>query len=190
VPHSKIKTDVIFLQETLVSDDSEQLVLRDYIAFHEAALPSQGHNVMGLSSFFHLTRFSGGSLEKLSSSLPWTLVVRWSPDSGPGLVFVNVYVAIHTRGTLASDVEEFGVMLADLRASFGADEFIIAGDWNVNKFRRPRPVDTLERRMLSIMTDLENDSFRTVPATAVVTFADSFTTLDYCVVSPGVVFLS
>jgi exonuclease III len=186
VPHTKVKANVIMLQETWVADKSNQLVLRDYIAFHEAALPSQGHNVMGLSSLFHLAHFSGGKLEKLQSPLPWVLAVRWSPDSGAGVLFVNIYAAIHTTGTMLSDVEEFRMFITDLRSSFGADELVIAGDWNLDKFRRPTPISSLEREMLSILRDLESDGFKAFPSSAIVTYADLFTTLDYYVVSRGV----
>lgn len=39
---SAVNSDVIFLQETWVSEESDQLVIRDYVAFHEAARPSKG----------------------------------------------------------------------------------------------------------------------------------------------------
>ncbi len=176
---------MILLQETWVADDSEQLIIHDYVVFHEAALPAIGRNVMGLSSFFRLTSFSGGTLQKLASPLPWVLAVRWAVGDN-GVIFVNVYAAIHTVGCLRTDVTEFGNYISDFRDSFGGDELVIAGDWNVNRFRRPRPDFILEREMLGIMNDLVSDGFTAYPSPCVVTFSDAFTTLDYALIPSGI----
>ncbi len=181
-----VTSDVILLQETWISEESEQLVLRDYIAFHEAAVPSKGHDVMGLSSFFHLKKFSGGSLEKIPSPLRWVLPVHWKLKEGCGVIFVNILAAIYTSGCLLSDVEEFGNFIRDLRSSFGADEIIMAGDWNIDDFRRPNPVNPLERVMLNVFRDLIRDDFVRFPSTPVVTYSDGFSTLDYVIVPKSV----
>lgn len=183
---SYVRSDVILLQETWVTEECDQLVLRDYIAFHEAAVPSQKRGVMGLSSFFDIKKFSGGTLEQLPSSLKWVLPVRWCPHEGQGVIFVNIYAAIHTSGCIPSDIEEFAQMLRDLQASFGADEFVLAGDWNIDKFRRPTPVPSLEKAVLRVFSDLLTDGFVMSPASPVVTFTDSLTTLDYVLTSSGV----
>jgi hypothetical protein len=82
-----VHSDVILLQETWVADNSEQLIIHDYVSFHEAAIPAIGRNVMGLLSFFRLTSFSGGTLQKLASPLPWVLAVRWAVGDN-GVIFV------------------------------------------------------------------------------------------------------
>jgi exonuclease III len=114
-----VQTDVFMLQETWIADESEQLVLCDFIAFHEAAVPANGRNVMGLSSFFRLTTFSGGTMEQLQSPLPWVLAVRWLPSNGKGVIFVNIYAAIHTQGVLQSDVDELCDFFDNIQESFG-----------------------------------------------------------------------
>jgi hypothetical protein len=145
---------------------------------------------MGLSTYFNLTKFSGGTLQKIVSPLPWVLVVRWACGDQPGVVFVNVYAAIHTEGTLGTDVVEFGDFITDLRSSMGGDEFIIAGDLNIDMYRRPAPIHPLEKIMIRVVKEIIDDDFAFCPTRPSVTYADSLTTLDYCVYSSGVLLLS
>jgi exonuclease III len=178
--------DVLFLQETWISSEAEQLVIDGYVAFHAPAVPTHGHDSGGLSSFFKLTTFAGGQLEKKDTPVPWVSTVRWSDTSGEsGVLFVNVYSAVHTTGVLEQDFELVAEYLTELRASFGNDQIVIAGDFNADRWRRPVPANNKERLSLQILNDLEEEGFQIRPERDDVTYVDSSTTIDYAIVSPG-----
>jgi exonuclease III len=106
--------DVLFLQETWANADGEQFLIKGYVAHHAPALPSSGHNVCGVSSYFRLEVFSGGVIQRLNAPVPWVLTVRWERPDGSGVVFVNVYAAIYTTGVLASDFDLLCDYVSDL----------------------------------------------------------------------------
>jgi hypothetical protein len=76
--------------------------------------------------------------------------------------------------------------LTDLRANFGSDHLVIAGDFNADKWRRPFPSNHKERASLQIVRNLEEDNFQICPSTDVVTYVDSSTTIDYVIVFPSI----
>lgn len=183
---SVIAPDVLFLQETWAASESEQLVIRGYVAHHAPAVPSYGHNVCGVSSYFRLDTFSGGVIQRKDSPLPWVLTVRWVRPDGTGITFINIYAAIYTAGVLQTDFDLLGEYIEDLRSSYGADSFVVAGDLNIDRFRRPSPRDAKERTMLTIVDNLLADGFQALPSQPVATFVDSGSTLDYALVSGDV----
>ncbi len=176
--------DVLFLQETWISSDAEQLEIAGYVAFHAAAVPTHGHDAGGLSSFFKLTTFAGGQLERKDVPVPWVLTVRWS-NGDQGVLFVNVYCAVHTGGVVVEDFELFADYVTELRSNFGGDEIIIAGDFNADRFRRPSPRNESEQCCLTVLGDMEADRFQIFPKTDVATYVDAGTTIDYIAVSPA-----
>jgi exonuclease III len=123
--------DVLFVQETWISSEADQLVIDGYVAFHSPAIPTHGRDACGLSSFFKLTTFAGGQLEKKDTPVPWVSTVRWS-DGNNGVLFVNVYAAVRTAGVLEQDFSLFLNYITDLRSSFGNDQLIVAGDLNAD----------------------------------------------------------
>ncbi len=177
--------DVLFLQETWLSSDSEQLEIDGYVAFHAPGIPTHGRDACGLSSFFKLTTFAGGQLEKKDTPVPWVSTVRWS-DGDSGVLFVNIYAAVHTSGVLEQDFELVNDYITDLRSSFGNDQLILAGDFNADRWRRPTPVNKKESLSLQLLRELDDDNFQVNPRSDVITYVDSSTTLDYVVASPGV----
>jgi hypothetical protein len=109
-------------------------------------------------------------LEKKDTPVPWVSTVRWSDSTGDsGVLFVNVYCAVHTTGVLEQDFELVHDYLVDLRASFGSDELIIAGDFNADRWRRPFPTNQKERLSLKVLASFEDEGFQIRPETDVVT---------------------
>ncbi len=175
---------MLCLQETWAASDVEQLSITNYVGFHAEAMPSHGHPVAGLSTYFKMETFVHGRLVKLLSPVFWALIVRWTGDDNRGLIVVNVYAAMHTQGVQPSDFELLFEAIDDLRASNGADDIIILGDLNSDRFRRPAPARREEQLVLEYLRHLEANDYRIYPDRAVVTFMDASTTLDYVVVSP------
>ncbi len=165
--------------------ESEQMSILDYVAFHAEALPSMGHPVGGLSSYFRITSFAEGRLIKLTPPVWWMLAVRWSREPKRSMVFVNVYAALHTQGVDQADLDLFFDYVHELRTEFGHDEVLIMGDFNMDRFWRPNPAGREERSMLEWLRELENADFRVLPERPVVTYADANTTLDYILLSPS-----
>jgi hypothetical protein len=124
---------------------------------------------------------SGGRLTKQDCPVPWALTVRWEVEEGRAITFVNCYAAIHTDGVDANDIQVFGDYLFDLQTSYVGDVFVIAGDLNVDLFRRPTATGK-EGKVLEIVATLRNNGFTVVPLTPEVTYVDSGTTLDYVAV--------
>jgi hypothetical protein len=140
-----------------------------------------------LSSFFKLTTFAGGQLEKKDTPVPWVSTVRWSDTSGDtGVLFLNIYSAVHTAGVNEEDFQLVADYVTELRASFGNDQLIIAGDFNADRHRRPSPANTKEQHSLRLLTDLVNDGFQIRPEGSEVTYVDSSTTIDYVLITPGI----
>jgi hypothetical protein len=74
--------------------------------------------------------------------------------------------------------------VADLRSSFGADSFVIGGDFNIDRFNRLQPREQKERILLKLVNDLEvDDGFQFVPNNSTPTYVDAGSTLDYIGVS-------
>ncbi len=178
--------DIICLQETWATTELEQLSVSDYVAFHAPALPSNGpRGVGGVSTYFKIDSFVAGCLVKLPSPVWWALTVRWEVENGPGLVVINVYAAMHTAGVQPKDFETLFDFVNDMRCSHGADEVIVLGDLNSDRFRRRNPVRREEQLILSWLQHMESNGYRVVPDKPTVTFLDASTTLDYRVLPTG-----
>jgi exonuclease III len=178
--------DVLFVQETWISNEAEQLVIDGYVAFHAPAVPTHGHDFGGLSSFFKLTTYAGGQLEKKDTPVPWVSTVQWSDTSGEvGILFVNVYCAIHTAGVLEQDFELVIDYITELRSSFGRNQIVIGGDFNAYRKRCPAPANAKERLSLRLLAELEDDEFQIWPRDGAATYVDSSMTIDYVAISPG-----
>jgi hypothetical protein len=73
----------------------------------------------------------------------WALAVRWERVTARSVIFVNVYVAMHTQGVDHVDLDIFTNYINELRAERGEDELIVLGDLNADRFRRPNPTRRL-----------------------------------------------
>ncbi len=178
--------DILCLQETWAASSTEQLSIHDYVSFHANAQPSLGPRpVGGVSTYLKMETFKSGRLVRIVTPVWWALTVRWIREDGPGLLVINVYTARHTQGVDASEFETFFEFVEDLRAENGADRVLIAGDMNVDRFRRPRPTVREERILAEWLTKMEAEQFKIFPDRPVVTYLDAGTTLDYVLASEG-----
>ncbi len=135
--------DVVLLQETFTRDDSELLELHGFTSHHARALPGQSEdrrNIWGLSSFFRVDKFSDGYWEHLYSPLDWVICSRWKSPSSSGMIVVNAYIPLHTRGIKAEDVSTLQSTFEDLLLTFPGDAFVVAGDFNVDRAKLKPPV--------------------------------------------------
>ncbi len=185
-PRSTVqKPDVLCLQETWVTHEMGQLSVHDYVAFHEAALPSAGRGVGGLTTMFRIESFADGRLSKLLSPVWWALIVRCARSDSTGLIVVNVYAARHTDGVTAEDFDLFFETIEELRATYGGDDLVVIGDLNVDRFCRPDPTSREERMILAWLQRMEANDFVVYPDKPTVTYLDASTTLDYAVIPPS-----
>jgi exonuclease III len=130
--------DVILLQETFSREDAELMELCGFVSHHARALPGQSEerrNIWGLSSFFRVEKFSDGYWEHLYSPLDWVICSRWKSPSSTGLIVVNVYIPLHTRGFQADDISTLQSTFEDLLSTFPGDAFVVAGDFNVDRVK-------------------------------------------------------
>jgi hypothetical protein len=77
----------------------------------------------------------GGVLCRIPSPADWILVSRWKWESDVGLLVVNIYFPIHTKGIGPADVDTAVTFLGSLRSDFPADRLLIGGDLNVDPWR-------------------------------------------------------
>jgi hypothetical protein len=56
------------------------------------------------------------------------------PDNSSGLVVLNIYIPAFTRGVTALDLLPLKSTLEDLLVPFPGDSFILAGDFNNDRF--------------------------------------------------------
>jgi hypothetical protein len=63
--------DVIFLQETFTVDDRPSLDFNGYITFHT---PARARHQWGLTSFFRVSAFTGGSIRSIHCPCDWMQV--------------------------------------------------------------------------------------------------------------------
>lgn len=129
---------VLLLQETFytVNKKEKPPALTGYIGFHVEAIVTGGRPSKGLTSFFEANVFSNGTLKVELCPVNWALVVRWLPaGSTSGMVFVNIYIPRHTDGFLIHELELFIRYFSTLRSSLPADDFLIGGDWNADRYR-------------------------------------------------------
>jgi exonuclease III len=52
--------DILCLQETWATCESDQLSIPNYVAFHAEAQLSQGHGLGGVSTYFNIDTFAHG----------------------------------------------------------------------------------------------------------------------------------
>jgi hypothetical protein len=119
------------------------LELHGFTSHHARALPGQSEdrrNIWGLSSFFRVDKFSDGYWEHLYSPLDWVICSRWKSPSSSGMIVVNAYIPLHTRGIKAEDVSTLQSTFEDLLLTFPGDAFVVAGDFNVDRAKLKPPV--------------------------------------------------
>ena len=84
---------VLLAQETfLLSVKKEPFHLPGFIDFHVEAVATGGRPSGGLSCFFDAEEFKNGSLQDEPSPLKWVQAIRWIPESGTSVLFLNIYV--------------------------------------------------------------------------------------------------
>ena len=140
---------VFLAQETFCTETKlKPPILPGFIGFHvdaKKALSGRGRPSAGLSSFFSKAHFADGKLKEEPSPLPWVLPVRWLPKTGKGIIFINIYVPMYTRGFDSVSVDIFENYLTSLRRTLPNDYFVLGGDFNVDRFRRFSPAGNVER---------------------------------------------
>lgn len=129
---------VVLLQETFETEDPG-FSPPGFIRFANKATATAGRPSKGISSLFLQSKFAGGAFTNLDLGIDWLLITRWVPQgSARGVVFVNVYIPRHSSGFAPPDIGTFFQACDDLLTDFPGDGFLIAGDFNFNRFSRPR----------------------------------------------------
>jgi hypothetical protein len=68
------------------------------------------------------------------------LCSRWKSQSNAGLIVVNIYVPLHTRGIKPEDVQMLHSTFEDLLTTFPGDNFVVAGDFNIDRGKSHSPL--------------------------------------------------
>jgi hypothetical protein len=89
--------DVVFLQETFSTDDASPYELDGFIAYHSPARFTGGRPQWGMTSLVKIASVVGGRLCPLPVPSEWILACRWARPSGLGVIFVNVYIPVHSK---------------------------------------------------------------------------------------------
>jgi hypothetical protein len=127
--------DIVLLQETFAREDADLLELPGFYSHHTRALPRQGsRNIWGLSSYFRTETFADGFWIKTFSPVDWLLISRWKRDQGSGIMVLNIYIPAHTRGFTAPEIAILRQTLEDLLSTHPGDIFLIAGDFNFDRY--------------------------------------------------------
>ncbi len=63
------------------------------------------------------------------------LTFRWGTVQNPGILFVNVYLPVHTATVSVAEIEQLDSLVSDLRSQFPADTVIMGGDFNYDPWR-------------------------------------------------------
>ncbi len=127
--------DVVFLQETFSTDDVLPYELDGFIAYHTPARYTTRRPQWGMTTLLKITSFVGGRLCMLPTPCEWIQSCRWARPSGLGVIFLNVYVPVHTRGTTVTDIGHLATLFEDLAVSFPGDVILCGGDLNVDRWR-------------------------------------------------------
>jgi exonuclease III len=128
--------DIVLLQETFSREDRFLLELNGFYSHHQRAIPGQGRrNVWGLSSFFKVTKFADGFWTKVFSPVDWLLISRWTPKDAPGIFVFNTYVPAHTAGIDPNEISALKSTLEELVCLYPGDTFLLAGDFNLDRFK-------------------------------------------------------
>ena len=131
---------VFLAQETFaVNTKLKPPLIPGFVGFHLDAIKAtwgRGRASSGLSSFFSEALFAHGKLKQEPLPLTWVLPVTWILTSGSGLVFINLYVPLYTRGFDSTDINLFERFVRSLRQELPNDNFILGGDFNLDRFPR------------------------------------------------------
>jgi exonuclease III len=127
--------DVILLQETYVLSPENGLDLPGFIPFHTLGKTTGHKPHWGLSTLLKIESFVGGALLRIPSPYDWIQITRWRPPSDKGILLINIYVPVHTKGFVRADIDSALDFLGQLRADFPADSLILGGDFNVDHWR-------------------------------------------------------
>jgi exonuclease III len=127
--------DVVFLQETYAGSFEDTLTLEGFIPHHQVGRPTTRRYQWGVSSYLRIDAFVGGIIRRLPTPMDWMVVSRWSQESDRGVVFVNIYLPVHSDGFGSNEVQSALAFLNSLRSDYPADGFILGGDFNVDRWR-------------------------------------------------------
>ncbi len=127
--------DVVLLQETFTTSPENGLDLAGFIPFHVMGRVTGGCPSWGLSTLLKIDTFVGGTLKPVRSPMDWIQVTRWRTESDRGILFINIYVAVHTAGFTVSDTRAALDFFDSLRADFPADCVLMGGDMNADSWR-------------------------------------------------------
>jgi hypothetical protein len=126
--------DFVFLQETLHTAPDSCLLLEGFVGHHTLASVTGGRPSQGLSSFFRIEAFADGCLSRLTTVVDWILVTRWAKPMSPGLLFINVYIPLHS-GVTNEDLDKLRTTVHGLQRSYPGDLIIMGGDFNLDPWR-------------------------------------------------------
>jgi hypothetical protein len=126
---------VIFLQETFTTSPENGFELHGYIPYHVLGQLTGGRPSWGLTTLLKINSFVGGSLKPIPSPFDWLQVTRWRRPSDRGILLVNIYVAVYTRGFDFPDARAATEYLSCLRSDYPGDSLLLGGDLNVDTWR-------------------------------------------------------
>jgi exonuclease III len=127
--------DVVMLQETYTTSPENGFELEGFIPYHVLARVTRSKPSCGLTTLLKINTFVGGTLKPLPCPADWFQVIRWRSSSDRGILFINVYFAVHTTGFDASDARLAISFLTTLRSDYPGDSMFLGGDLNYDPWR-------------------------------------------------------
>jgi endonuclease/exonuclease/phosphatase family metal-dependent hydrolase len=120
------------------------------------------------------------------------LATRWARPLAPGILFINVYVPLHS-GVTPTDLDQFRDMIESLRNSFQGDSLVLGGDfnfdpWRFEERRASRQQQTPLVRHLVALVQTTTYNLLRFPADRVPTFTENLvsSTIDHWFTSSSV----
>jgi hypothetical protein len=107
----------------------------------------------------------------------WILVTRWAKPLLPGLLFINVYVPLHS-GATNDDLNHLPNTVRELQRSYPGDTIVMGGDFNLDPWRCQErraaqvPMTPQTRYLESLIAVLSN-SFNRFPCHRAATYAEN-----------------
>jgi hypothetical protein len=153
--------DLILLQETYTLSPELAFELDGFIPHHQLGRYTSRRPSWGLTTLWKIESIVGGVLCRIPSTADWMMVSRWKWDSDVGLLVVNIYFPIHTKGIGQVDVDTAIAFLGSLRSDFPADRFLIGGDLNVDPWRiadQRASAQDIPSRVRFVLIEISSDS--------------------------------